>query len=241
MKQSHALIGSGLLLLLLTAVAAATGWSFHQVPRFYRDALDQQADPRKRQQQAQHLEQRTLRLVDDIYHADEWSQEFTATQINSWLAEELPRHRAHWLPIGVSEPRLHFTENTIHLAFHYRDEYWDAVISVQLKPDIETPDCLAVEFASARAGGIPLPMDDVLAEMSRLLTEAGCLHVWTQRDGNQVILVELGQFGFQQPVLESLQVRPGSLSVAGRRLMSGNITLAELFLGQSEREALSGR
>lgn len=241
MKQSHAMIGGCLLLLLLTAVAAATGWSFHQVPRFYRDALDQHTDPRERQQQAQHLEQRTMRLVDDIYHADEWSQDFTEAQINSWLAEELPRHRAHWLPIGVSEPRVHFAKDTIHLAFHYVDQYWDAVVSVRLKPEIETPNCLAVEFAGARAGGIPLPMDDVLAEMSRLLTVAGCRHVWTQRDGHKVILVELVQAGFQQPILESLQVRPGSIYVAGRRLTTSDIKLAELFLRQSLREALSSR
>jgi len=241
MKPSHALIGGCLLLLLLTAVAAATGWSFHQVPRFYRDALDQQTNPRERQRQALHLEQRTMRLVDDIYHADEWSQDFTEAQINSWLAEELPRHRAHWLPIGVSEPRLHFTEDTIHLAFHYSDEYWNAVVSVQLKPDIQSANCLAVEFTSARAGGIPLPMDDVLAEMSRMLTESGCLHVWTQRNGHQVILVELDQAGFQQPVLESLQVRPGSISVSGRRLTTGDIKVAELLLRQSVREAFSGR
>ena len=240
MKRSHALI-AGCLLLLLTAVAAAAGWSFNQAPRFYRDALVQPADHAQRQQQAKHLESRTMRFVEEIYHADAWSQEFTDVQINSWLAEELPRHRGEWLPPGVYQPRVQFTEGTIHLAFRYIDDCWDTVVSVQLKPQIACRNCLAVEFVGAHAGGIPLPMDNVLSEISRTLTAAGWLHVWTERDGHRVILLDLDQAGLAQPVLESLEVRAGVFQVSGRRLPAGDGQIAELFLRPSVRDALLRR
>lgn len=226
---------SGCLLLAVTACAAGTGWSLNQVPDFYRAALDERPDPIQRQKQARHFEQRTMRLVEEMQYSRSWSQEFSEEQVNSWLAEELPQRFDAWIPPGVSEPRVHFTSGAIHLAFRYRDSYWNTVISAELKPKVTAQNRLSIEFVRAHAGGFPVPMHDVLIELSRMLEAADWPHYWVEQNGNQVIVVELEHDGMHRPALESLQVEEGRLSVSGRRVLALEARLAELFMPRFDR------
>lgn len=231
MSRKHAVIGSGLLLSLAICTAGMS-WSFSYIPNFYLKALDKQTDPKVRKAQAKTFVQRTLRLVDDINHAEKWSQEFTEEQVNSWLAEDLPRlpqQHAVWLPEGMTEPRIHFTDGIMHVAFRYSTNDWETVVSCQLRPWVPSPNRLAIEFSSVQAGLVPIPMDEVLAETQRLLTEEGWQIEWAQSGGNDVIIVDLGVGAPEQSVLESIHLEEGSLSLFGQGVSVGDKKLADLL------------
>ena len=84
---------------LLLAVGAGGGavfWSLVQVPDFYEQALAEPSDPVAQQQAAKTFVARTVQLVDDIKHSDNWSQEFDCRQVNAWLAND--RHGPRRIP-----------------------------------------------------------------------------------------------------------------------------------------------
>jgi len=232
------LIAGGILLFILTTAAAGTGWSLHQVPQFYREALSPPREPARRQQQAKCFVHQTLKLVDDMHYSEAWAQDFTEEQVNSWLAEELPRNADFWLPPGVSEPRIHLTPGAIDLAFRYRDSFVNTVISARLKPEMRSPNLMAVEITEARAGGIPVPMQFVLAEISDSLHKTHWQHELVEEEGRRLIVIDLHQKKHQRTVLESIQIVNGGFSMAGRCDYFDDITIAELFLSPAAIEYL---
>lgn len=229
MARKHALVAMGLLISLATA-AAATILSYDYVPDFYLQALSPPVDRQFRKQQAERFEQKTRCLVNDIKYADDWSQEFTEQQVNSWLAEELPHHETIGLPNGVSEPRIQLTQDAVLIAFRYEGEGWDTVINCHLQVRLVAPNELEIEVGSIRAGLIPLPLEKVLAEISQGMTKQGLDVPWTLSESGNAILVDLNRKTGDQPVLESLELREGSLHLSGRRLFNVDDKLAQLLI-----------
>jgi len=208
-------------LFLLLAVCAAGGslfWALAQVPNFYEEELASPVDPAVRQADAKIFVQQTLRLVDDIEHADTWSQEFTQRQVNSWLAEELHKKYAKLVPPGVSRPRVRFLDETVLIGFRFEQKRFSGIVSLRLKPWVSHPNQIALEVLSVRAGLLPIPLDDVLGEASRQLEEAGWPTEWRQRDGNDVLIIHLDRPGPNRAVLESVDVAEGVLRIRGERV-----------------------
>lgn len=205
---------------LLLAVAGAAGsiyWAAVQVPDFYQQALTEQPDPLVRRAEAKIFVQRTLRLVDDIKHSDSWSEEFEQQQINSWLAEELHRKYADAVPKGVSEPRVNLIDGVIEIGFHYKNKDWNGIVSLRLKPWVPEENQLALEIESIKAGLVPIPLDDVIKELSAKFKADSWKLEWSQSNGNDVLIVHFESEKENEPVLTGLQVDEGVVRVTGER------------------------
>lgn len=205
---------------LLLTVAGGAGsiyWAAVQVPDFYQQALTEQPDPVVRKAEAKRFVQRTLRLVDDIKHSDSWSEEFEQQQINSWLAEELHRKYADAVPKGVSEPRVNLVDGVIEIGFHYRHKDWSGIVSLRLRPWVPEENQLALEIESIKAGLVPIPLDDVIKELSAKFNADSWKLEWSQSNGNDVLIVHFESEKEDEPVLTGVQVEEGVVRVAGER------------------------
>lgn len=192
-------------------------FALYHTPAFYAAALQPDASPQVRREQAKRFVQTTLQLVDDLRHAERWSEEFSEEQVNAWLAEELHAKYADWLPAGVREPRVRFDKDALELAFQYEKGKWRGVVSGKLRPWVAGPQELALEIQSLRAGLVPIPLDDILEEISTELQNVGWRIEWKQNAGNDVLVVHLDARADERPQLDVIQLRPQTLRISGRR------------------------
>jgi hypothetical protein len=206
---------------LLAVVVAIGGgfllWSLQQVPEFYQEVLVEQPDLKLRKAQSDKFVQRTVDLTEDFKHSDKWSQEFTQSEVNAWLAEELHTKYAELIPEGVRDPRIKLVDNTILVGFHYSDSKYSGIISAQLRPFVIEPNRLAVEIQSVKAGSVPLPMEEFLERIRGNLSNDGWQVESAQSNGNQVVILRFLPSESSQPVLETVKIAPGMLQVAGSR------------------------
>ena len=122
----------------------------------------------ERTRQADQFVRATLRLRNGIHNNEEtWSEEFDEQAINGWFAEELPTRYAGLLPEGISDPRLRIEQDGAWIAFRARRGMWSGVVNCRLKAWVAAPNELAIEIQSLRAGLIPIPVDDVVADWKR--------------------------------------------------------------------------
>lgn len=205
------------LLVVLAAAAGGVGWALYQVPDFYNAALRETPEPAVRQQEARQFVRQTMRLVDDIRHEPEWSEEFRQQQINSWLAEELtdPKY-ADLVPPGVSDPRVALDGGLIRLGFRVRHNGWEGVVSLRIRPWVPAENQLALEIQSVKVGLVPYPLDEVLGQVVRAVEDEGWRVEWQQASGNDVLIVHLDRGRPDDPVLENLEVVAGAIRLQGR-------------------------
>ena len=207
--------------LTLGCLGGGVYWALTQVPDFYAEALTVSPQP-VREQAARKFVQQTMDLVDDIKHEDQWSEEFTHQQINSWLAEDLPNKFSGLIPKTVHEPRVYFADGAIHVGFRYEDKKWKGVVSVKARPWIAAPNQLAVEIESVRAGLVPIPLEKSIEQISKQIEKEGFETEWKQRNGNDVLVVYFNSARKGDPVLEAIEVANGSVRVTGKRLGEDN-------------------
>src|SRR5688572_29893378 len=89
MRRSRAILLWTLVFAVIGGGVAVFFWAVRQTPEFYEAAIEEEPAPEVRRDDAKQFVQRTLNLVDGIQNANKWAEQFTQTQINSWLAEEL--------------------------------------------------------------------------------------------------------------------------------------------------------
>ena len=215
------LILLGMAAFFLVAGAAGTLlWALLRVPDFYAQAsASVPREPDERKLAAKHLVQETTDLINNIKHADEWSATFKETEVNSWFLEELQQAKYEdMVPEGVSDPRLAIHEGVLQLGFRVQRKGWSGIVSLRLKPWIESENQLAVEIASIHAGIVPIPLEDMLQKLTRQLVESGWDVTWSHANGNDVAIINLNKKqGPKSPVLESLTVAKGEVRVQGHR------------------------
>ncbi|MBW3540807.1 MAG: hypothetical protein KY476_11090 [Planctomycetes bacterium] len=207
-------------LAVITLLAAAGGgayWAASQVPEFYVEAMAELADPVQRREAAKELVQKTTELVEEIERSPRWSQTFTQTHINAWLAEELPRHFAERLPKGVSEPRIDLEQDAIRIGARVEHGAYNGVVSLKLRAWVPEDNQLAVEIETVRAGLLPVPLDEVFDELTRRIQRAGHEVAWHQADGHDVAVIHLNPRELKSSVLEAVEFVEGAVKMTGRR------------------------
>ncbi|MDF1746333.1 MAG: hypothetical protein P1V19_21740 [Gimesia sp.] len=206
-----------LLLLLLGGVAGGLYWSSSQVPDFYQIALQEQSQPEVRQQKAKQFVQHSMQLVNDVRNKEpRWSQEFSEQQVNAWLAEELHQNYNEWVPEGISDPRVKFDKNQVDLGFHLTLKQWSGIISLKFKPWLMDNNQLVLELDHARAGLLPIPIDDAISDLIREARSEGWYIEWGQANGNDALIVHLDRGKSELPDLTALAVEPGVFRLAGK-------------------------
>lgn len=211
------LVGTAVLLVVV-GVAGTLLWALLRVPDFYADASQNMPqEPAERKQAAKHLVQETTNLVNNLKHSDQWSATFKQSEINSWFVEELHQEKyADVIPEGVSDPRLVIKDEVVQLGFRFKRNGWNGIVSLRLKPWIQNENQLAIEIESIRAGIVPIPLEEMLQDLSKQLVDAGWDVTWNHANNHDVAVINLRQQKPDSPVLESLLVDEGEVRVSGR-------------------------
>jgi hypothetical protein len=217
MNRKH--VGLGMLGVLI--VIGGTVLSFQHQPAFYSAAMADKLPVAARREQATKFEQTTLQLVNEIRFEDEWSHEITDDMVNAWLAEELPVKFGDCLPPDVSAPRVKFEKGHVLLAFQARKGMWHGVISSRIRAWVSGPNQLALDIESARVGLVPVPVEEMIGDLVKKLSNGGWHLEWKTSGKRDVLVVSLDADDVsedgQRAVLESVEIEPKSLRISGRR------------------------
>ena len=218
-SKRRKLIVVSLLLFALTAMGAVSAWwALFSTPDFYEVAIAKEPTPEVRKKEAERLVQTAVRLVEEVKFSDQWSEEFTEQEINSWLAQELETRFAKHVPRGVSKPRVKLTDGLVRVGFRLKQKDFNGVVSLHLKPWIPQPNQLAIRVISIRAGLLPVPLDKVLIGIRKRLPNRKLPIQWKQADGDDVVIVYLDSAISKRkeiPVLEAVEVGDGIFRLSG--------------------------
>lgn len=214
------LLGLTLFALAVVVGLYCLGTALQQQPEFYATALRELPNAEVRQQEANHFEQAALELVEDFKHSEEWSQSFSQTEINSWLAEDLEKEFLDTIPQEMSDFRIQLKPDTILFGFRLQSRNWTGVASVEIRPWMAAPNQLALEIVSARAGTVPLPLDKPLNELAEKLRNHKLSFKWRQNNGNDVLVIPLSELleKHEDKVVQSIQVLEGEFRITGGQL-----------------------
>lgn len=217
--------GSVLLLVLLTLAGGAVWWivrSAQQVPVRYQQALDLRI-PRPAET-ARELERRIESLGDRGGAGDRWEAVFTETQVNAWLATQLPERYGQLLPREIADPRVVIDdgEATLYCRYTNAETGFQTVVSIRFAAQLtENPNELAITLKGVSAGALPLPVERYLDQMVERADAKDFRLEWVEDAENPTGLVQIPSQGrgLRRPVaVEALTLAPGELSVAGRFL-----------------------
>ena len=156
-------------------------------------------------------------LSNRVKRPGRWEARFTDEQINGWLAVDLPRNHANALPASVSEPRVAIEEQRVTLFCRYTRGAAQSVLSLEVEPYCPSPNVLALRIRAAKAGRVPIPLDDLLRGITRAAQEADVPLQWRQADGDPVAILTAPprEANARQIRIDTLEIRSGELYVAG--------------------------
>jgi uncharacterized protein YpmS len=194
-------------------------WAYHssqQAPEFYRQAL--KIEPVKAAEQSDRMLQRATALVGEVKEKSKWHALFTADEINGWLAVDLVKNHARSLPPDFHDPRVSIVPGELTIACQMQRGGFKSVLSLTLDVYLSGPGEIAVEIKKARAGRLPLPLGDVLEQISTAARRAAIPVRWEQKDGNPVAVFCLAALEAEQNRVvrvEQLTLEQGAIYVAG--------------------------
>jgi len=210
------------LFLLIAALGAATfllySASRHE-PQFYQQAL--KVEPETQQEAGDELEQSVLKLHNSARDEGRWEAVFTESQINGWLAADLPEKFPHMLPVGTDKPRVSIDNDHIKIACRYQRGTIQTVVSFDLSVRLtKEPNTLAVRVSKVRAGALPVPLKRFLAPITKAGADSDITLRWSQTDGDPVALVTVPHqhedYSHREIYLETVELRDGEVALAGR-------------------------
>ena len=211
--------------LALASGAVGLRWAAKQPPGFYEAALADPPAPAVREEAAREFAQQTAQLVEELRYSADWEQEFTQTQVNAWLAEELPRQYGRKIPKGVSDPRIQFSDGLIWIGFQLSQKRFQGIVSLALRPTVTAPNQVSIAVESLSAGLLPLSPASFVDDVSKQLDRYSVRHAWRVEDGVHVLDVTVTPNRGDRPVLEEIEVRDERLRVAGHRERPAAITM----------------
>lgn len=227
-RRSLCLTLGSLAMLALGGIALLIGLIRHVPYNYARAPLPD--DPAALQERSREGEKKIFALLNAIGGDPVWYEQFTDEEINSYLEDRFVNSRTDRqlsLPDKISQPRIVFGQDEIHLAFRYSKGVLSTVVSIDLRvwlPDCE-PNVLALELKGIYAGALPISAQSLsvltsefgLERVSEVGRQNGIDVSWYRTNGHPVALL---RFGIDQPrptvLLEAVKLQPGTLAVKGR-------------------------
>ena len=210
-------------LLLVACVALFVLWRASQVvPDFYATVLD--AEPADQRQASDTMIQKSTLLAGDVRKRGRWEALFTEQEVNGWLAVDLKENHAGTLPPGLAEPRIVIEDGRLRMACRAKRGSVETVLSVAIEIYLAEPGVLAIRIRSVHAGALPLPLADVLDQISQLGKQQGFLIEWQQADGDPVALIHIDPMvdGKKLVVVYTIELADHEIYVSGTTGAPGN-------------------
>jgi hypothetical protein len=207
-------------LLALVVFAGSSGffaYQVQQVPEFYQQAIT--APPENQVEAAEQLEQQALDVQNQIQREEPWRVEFSADEINGWLATVLPEKFPKLLPPDVREPRVALHQDRLLAAGKVKVSGIETIVSIELSAYLtERPNEIAVRVHSASAGNVPVPLGSYLEQIAASAQRRGIFIRWQEVEGDPlgIVMLPLAEPGEKREIIvRSLELQPGKMLVSG--------------------------
>lgn len=221
MRRRRALAMVGLLLVIFGGMGGTMLWLVKREPDFFEAV--RVSDEVERKQLSTEFERRFFNFIPSIFvnHEPEWSESFTAAQINSYLEmdggrwsmmESIMRH-------GASSPRVSLEDGVIRLGLRYGKGWLSTIVTIDLKVWLPAVDqnVIAVELLGMHAGALPIGTVNLIERLTELVRPLPIDVTWYRHQGHPVAIIQL-QLDQSRPtlLLDRLVVLPGRIEIAGR-------------------------
>lgn len=211
-------------LFLFTLGAAVTGMLRYE-PGHHR-AAERPAGKERLEQSQDFLKEFTGMIADveisKVNPKDQWSQQFTFTdeQINSFLAEGFVQQglAEKLLPEGISEPRVSFEPDLMHLSFRYKTQVMTTVVSIGMKAWVAPSEgnVLALRMEGFHAGAMPFKAQWLLERLSEVARQHDVEVSWYRHEGRPVAILRFQPNQPRPPIkLKQVRIEQGKLTVSG--------------------------
>jgi hypothetical protein len=187
------------------------------MPDFYARALVQ--DRMALERAGKELEHQAANLVGDVRRPGRWQAQFTADEINGWLAMAGEAANARLLPPQISSPRVCIDNDRAQIAFRWSKPLWSAIVHLETEVYLQSENVVAVRICKARAGWLPLPLGALLEDLIGAGRDIGFAIEQQQIEGDPLLLLTLPAAydrSNKLVCLESLELTPNEIYVAGR-------------------------
>jgi hypothetical protein len=215
MSRRSVFLAVGILVLLVSAISSTVWLLLHYEPPHYRQA---ETTPGKhRLQLSGEFLNEFCEFLSALNNGDGWGR-FSDEQINSYLAEGFVQSgmAEKLLPEGVSDPRITFEAQRLHLSFRYRGAVLNSIISLSLRiwlPHSEK-NVVALQLEGFRAGLLPCTSQWLLERISETARHNGIDINWYRHEGYPVALLRF-QSDQVRPTLhiKAVQLEPGKIFI----------------------------
>jgi hypothetical protein len=224
MNRKSVLLGLGLLLVVTGSVSAGLVLLIRNDPDYYlRCAIPPGVERQKHSREFQSEFSALLTHCMNHYD-DEWTDQFTQEQINSYFQEEdfvRSGTMETVLPEGVRAPRVAIEPDKIRLAFRYGSGAWSTIISIDIRVWLtKEPNVVALELQSLHAGALPISAQSLLQQLSETAQQNHIEVTWYRyRNGNPVALLRF-QADRPRPTvqLRRLELHKGLIVIGGQSI-----------------------
>jgi len=221
-KRERPLIRKLVIAVVVLAIVVLAGagwlyWASRRVPEFYTTALAD--DPVELKRDSDALLRQASNLVNDARKTGRWEATFTTAEINGWLAVDLVENHGGAIPAEFHHPRVALAPDSASLGVQYDGPDASTVIWVEGDMYVTAPNVVALRIRKARAGAVPLPMNELIDRLARAAKDLNLQLDQSQVDGDPLLLLTLPPSRDENDDelrLEKLELREGALYVAGR-------------------------
>jgi hypothetical protein len=199
----------GIVALLLASIGAAVVLLLRCEPEHHREALVPPGN--ERILDSRNFMRDFLDLLSALRNQQpEWGKTFTDRQVNSYLSQDFLQMglAEKLLPEGLSEPRVNFEPDRMHVSFRYRNRLINTVVSITLRvwlPPSE-PNVMAVAIEGFHAGAVPFKAQWLLERLSEAARQNEIEVSWYRHEGHPVALLRF-QTDQARPTLRLRVVR----------------------------------
>lgn len=214
-------VGSGLLLLGVTTSLMLLYWlATAPVPSYQRllEQTDRQLASGELETSRQELESQLTALYSDAQVTSDWQTVLTQTQLNSWLATELPAALPELAEQGIQQPRLVLKAGQVTVAMQANLAGAETIVSVLCEPYVAEDSSLALEFGAARVGRVPFPLANILDRLRAAAGERSSSVRWVRSSGKVTLLIDIETLlstSEQTRRLQAIEIRRGEIYVSG--------------------------
>ncbi len=216
MRRLFLWLAAGLVGLLVLSVLGVAGlyYASQHVPDFYLRAGRVSVEDHR--QACDEALTRLAALSSAVRQSGRWQTQFTEDQINGWLAIDLPQNHPQSLPADLDQPRISFSGGLVRIGCRMEIDGLQTVCWAELGVNVTESGELALRIVGAKAGAVPLPIDQLLERLSRAARDGGWALRWAQAAGDPVALVSIPPPQHPQTWrLEAVHLEDGKLLIAG--------------------------